>query len=70
VQPHSAAGRIVKNQAKKIELQDGVEAIGKFVEEEFEVSLLGNRFADFEEGFELPHRLREGRRRGDFGSCI
>ncbi len=60
----------MKNQAEKIELQDGVEAIGKLVEEELEVALLGNRFADFKEGLELPHRLCEGRRRGDFGSCV
>jgi hypothetical protein len=40
------------------------------VEEELKVALLGNRFADFEQGLELPHWLREGRRRGDFGSCV
>ena len=40
VQAHGAAGGIVKNQAEKIELQDGVEAIGKLVEEQLEIALL------------------------------
>jgi hypothetical protein len=70
VEAHGTAGGIVKNQAEKIELQDGVESIGKLVEEELEVALLGDCFADFEESLELPHGLREGRRRGDFGSCV
>ena len=70
MEAHGAAGGIVKNQAEKIELQDGVESIGKLVEEELEVALLGDCFADFEESLELPHGLREGRRRGDFGSCV
>jgi hypothetical protein len=70
VQPHGAAGRIVKDQAEKIELQDGMEAIGKFVEKELEVALLGNRFGNFEQGLELPHGLHQGRRGRDFGRCV
>jgi hypothetical protein len=70
VEAHGAAGRIVKNQAEEIELQDSVEAIGKFVEKELEVALLGNRFGNFEQGLELPHGLRQGRRGRDFGRCV
>jgi len=60
VQAHGAAGGIMENQAEKIELQNGVEAVGEFVEKELEVALLGDCFADFEQGFELAHGLREG----------
>ena len=54
VQAHGVLRGVVKNQAEKIELQDGVEALGEFVEEGFEVVLLGNGFADFQQSFELP----------------
>jgi len=70
VQAHCAARGIVKNQAEKIELQHGVEAIGKFMEKELKVALLGDRFADFEQSFELAHRLRQGRSRGDVGRSV
>jgi hypothetical protein len=40
------------------------------VEQQLEVALLGYRFADFEESFELPHGLRQGRRWSDFGRCV
>ena len=38
---------------EEIEIDDGVEAFGEIVEECGEVALLGDGFADFEEGFEL-----------------
>jgi hypothetical protein len=47
-----------------------VEAIGKFMEKELKVALLGDCFADFEQSFELAHGLRKGRRRGEFGSRV
>jgi hypothetical protein len=70
VQAHGAARRIVKNQAEKIELQHRVETIGKFVEEKLQVALLGDRFADFEQGFKLAHGLRQGRSRGGRGRRV
>jgi len=53
----------VKNEAEKIELQDGVEAHGEFVEEGLEIVLLRNCLADFQQGLELPAGRIEGRRR-------
>jgi hypothetical protein len=53
VQSHRVVGGIVEDQSQKIELQNGVEALGELVEERFEIALLGYRFADFEERFEL-----------------
>ena len=44
----------MKNESEKIELQDGVEAHGELVEEGFEIVLLGNCFADLQQGLELP----------------
>jgi hypothetical protein len=43
----------VERQREEIEIDDGVETLGKIVEEDGEVALLGDGFADFEEGFEL-----------------
>lgn len=53
VKAHDVADGIVKSERQEIEIDDGVEALGEIVEEDGEVALLGDGFADFEEGFEL-----------------
>ena len=53
VEAHDVAGGIVESEREEIEIDDGVEALGEIVEKCGEVALLGDGFADFEEGFEL-----------------
>jgi hypothetical protein len=53
VEAHDVADGIVECESEEIEIDDGVEAFGEIVEECGEVALLGDGFADFEEGFEL-----------------
>ncbi len=53
VEAHDVASGIVESEREEIEIDDGVEALGEIVEECGEVALLGDGFADFEEGFEL-----------------
>src|SRR5271166_2835698 len=59
VQTHGVGGRVVQNKSKKIELQNGVEALGKFVEETVQVVVLRDGFADFEKRLELPRGVLE-----------
>src|SRR5208282_177211 len=59
VQSHSVSGRVVENEGEKIELQNGVEALGELMEKAFEVALLGDGFADFEKRFELAAGVLE-----------
>src|SRR5579883_1573643 len=66
VQAHHAAGRVVKNHAEKIELENGVEAIGELVKQRLQIALLGDHLAEIEEGLKLPSGLCAGRRRSDF----
>ena len=53
VEAHHVARGIVERQREEIEIDDGVETLGKIVEEFGEVALLRDGFADFEKGFEL-----------------
>jgi hypothetical protein len=62
----------VKNEGEEVEVDDGMEAAGKVVEQRGEIALLGDGLAYFEQGFELmPGVLKGGRerhfRRGDDG---
>ena len=59
MEPHGVFGRIVENKRKKIELHNRMEAFGQFVEQNFEVALLSDGFAYFEERFELTPGLLE-----------
>ena len=54
VQTHGVGGGVVEHEGEEIELQNGVKALGEFVEEAGELALLGDGFADFEKRFELP----------------
>jgi hypothetical protein len=60
----------VKNEAEKIELQNEVETFGELVEKGVEIVLLGNCFADFQQGLELPAGRVEGRRTPRFSGRI
>lgn len=51
----------MKDEGEEIEGQDRVDAFGKLVKEGLEVAMLGNGFADVEEGLELAARLFDGR---------
>jgi len=44
-----------------------MEAARKIVEKRGEIALLGDGFADFEQGFELTPGMLEGRGEGNFG---
>ena len=64
VEAHHVAHRIVEREREEIEIDHGMQALGEIVEEFVEVALLGDGFADFEQGFELAARVlvRFGRR--------
>ena len=72
VQAHDVLGGVVKDEGKEIEIDDRMEAAGEVVEQRGEIALLGDSFADFEQGFELtPGMFKRGGerhfRRGDDG---
>jgi len=67
---HGVIRGVVKNQAEKIELQDGMEAFGKFVKERLRIVLLRDGFADFQQGLELPAGRIERRGGTRFGRRI
>src|SRR6266700_2209248 len=50
---HHVSDGVVEDTSKEVELDDGMEAAGKVVEKRGEGALLGDSFADFEQGFEL-----------------
>ena len=68
MQAHGVARRVVKNQRKKIELENGMEAFGKLVKEGFDVTLLSDGLADLEKCLKLPCGRLE--RRGSAGSIF
>jgi len=67
MKPHHVPDGIVENESKKVELDNGMKAPGKVVEKRGKIALLGDCFADFEQGFELTPGMLEGRSEGDFG---
>src|SRR5229473_3238503 len=72
VQAHDVLDGVVKDEGEEIEIDDGVETLGKVVEQRGEIALLGDGLADFEQGFELtPGMFKRGGerhfRRGDDG---
>ena len=67
VKAHHVADGIVQDEREEVEFNDGMQAAGKVVEKRGEIALLGDCFADFEQGFELTPGMLEGRSEGDFG---
>ncbi len=53
VEAHDVARNVVKNEGEEIEVDNGVEAPGKVVEQRGQIALLGDGLADLEQGFEL-----------------
>jgi hypothetical protein len=66
VEAHDVAHGIVEREREEIEIDDGVKALGKIVEEFGEVAFLGDSFADFEKSFELTAGMLV---RFDAGRC-
>ena len=67
VKAHHVADGIVEDESEEVEFDDGVQAAGEVVEKRGKIALLGDGFADFEQGFELTPGMLEGRGEGDFG---
>jgi hypothetical protein len=63
VEAHHVLGGVVQDEREEIEVNDGVQARGEVVEKRGKIALLGNSFADFEQGFELAPGVFE--RRGE-----
>ena len=70
MEAHDVAHGIVEREREEIEIDDGVEALGEIVEKFVEIALLGDGFADFEQGFELAAGVLVGRLGGVRGRCI
>src|SRR5260370_4550165 len=66
VETHDVARSVVKNEGEKVEVDNGMEAAGKVVEQRGEIALLGDGLADFEQGFELMPGVLEGGRERHF----
>jgi hypothetical protein len=66
VQAHDIAGGIVEREGEEIEIDDRMQAAGEIMEQGAEVALLGDGFADFQQGFELLARVFRRRRRRRF----
>ena len=64
---HDVADGIVQDEGQEVEFNNRMEAARKIVEKRGEIALLGDGFADFEQGFELTPGMLEGRGEGDFG---
>ena len=71
VEAHDVARGIVQDEGEEVELDDGVQALGEVVEQRWEIALLGDGLADFQQGFKLtPGVFQRGgerhfRRRND-----
>ena len=64
METHDVAGGVVKDKGEEIEIDDGMETLGKVVEKRGKIALLGDGLADFEQGFELtPGVFQRGRER-------
>src|SRR5580704_3174216 len=66
VKAHDIARRVVEREGEEIEIDDRVQAAGEIMEQGAEVALLGDGFADFQQGFELLARVFRRRRRRRF----
>ena len=64
VETHDVARGIVEGEGEEVEFDDGMKALGEVVEKRGEIALLGDDFADFEQGFELAPGVFERRSRG------
>jgi hypothetical protein len=53
VEAHDITHGIVEHEGEEVEVDDGVQALGKVVEKRGEIALLGDGLADFQQGFEL-----------------
>ena len=71
VEAHDVAHGVVEREREEIEIDNGVETLGKVVEERGQIALLSDGLANFEQGFELTAGVlvllvlvdrREGRR--------
>ena len=64
MEAHDVAHGIMQYEREKIEIDDGMEALGELVEKRGKIALLGNRLADFEQSSELPPGVfkRRGKR--------
>ncbi|GAC1680104.1 MAG: hypothetical protein PVS2B2_18250 [Candidatus Acidiferrum sp.] len=51
VQAHDVALGVVEYEGEKIKIYDAVETLGKVVEERGKIALLGDGFANLEQGF-------------------
>ncbi len=67
VKAHDVLDGVVKNESEEIEVDDRMEARGEIVEKGGKIALLGDGFADFEQGFELTPGMLKRRGEGDFG---
>jgi hypothetical protein len=53
MEPHDIARGIVENEGEEVEIDDGVQALGKVVEQRAKIALPSDGLADFEQGFKL-----------------
>jgi hypothetical protein len=61
VQPHYISYRIMKDQSEKIEIDYGMQPHRQVVKQCPQIPLVRNRFADFQQGFQLAAREFRGR---------
>jgi Bacterial CdiA-CT RNAse A domain len=61
VQTHGVVRGVMQDKNQKIEWQDGVQPLGEFVEQGFQIALLRNGFTHHKKRFKLTARLFEAR---------
>jgi len=61
---------IVQDQCKEIELHHGMQPRRQIVKQRSQIPLLRNRFADFQQRFQLPARVFRGRGKPVSGAAM